>query len=186
MKNKIREELIKKRDKLGVYEVFKKSNDIISKLVSLQEFKKAKKLLCYISFDNEVYTHGLIKKYVKEKDIAVPVVRGNELILSYIKEWGELTTGAYGILEPKEIRKANLNDIEIAIIPGIAFDNRGYRIGYGKGYFDRLLSKMNALKIALAFDFQILDEVPEEKHDVRMDMIITEKRILQLNHTFYK
>ncbi len=186
MKNKIRQELIEKRNRLSVYEVLKKSNEIISKLVDLQEFKKAKKLLCYISFDNEVYTHGFIKKYVKEKDIAVPVVKGNELILSYIREWGELETGTYGILEPREIRRANLNDIEIAIIPGIAFDKRGYRIGYGKGYFDRLLSRMNVLKIALAFDFQILDELPEEKHDIRMDLIITEKRILQLNHTFYK
>ena len=186
MKNKIRNELIEKRNRLSVYEVLEKSNRIISKLIEMEEFRKAKKLLCYVSFDNEVYTHGLIKEYAKEKKIAVPVVRGNELILSYINDWKELSTGAYGILEPKKIKMANPQEIEVAILPGIAFDKRGYRIGYGKGYFDRLLPKMNALKIALAFDFQLLDSLPNEKHDVKMDMIITEKRILQLNHTFYK
>ncbi len=186
MKNRIRKELLEKRNKLSVYELLKKSNEIISKLVSLEEFKKAEKLLCYISFDNEVYTHGLIKEYVGKKKIAVPVVRGNELILSYINDWNDLSTGAYGILEPREIKIALPEDIQVAIIPGIAFDKKGYRIGYGKGYFDRLLPKMNALKIALAFDFQLLDELPREKHDVKMDMIITDKRILRLNHTFYK
>ena len=108
------------------------------------------------------------------------------MILSYINDWNDLSTGAYGILEPREIKIALPEDIQVAIIPGIAFDKKGYRIGYGKGYFDRLLPKMNALKIALAFDFQLLDELPREKHDVKMDMIITDKRILRLNHTFYK
>ncbi len=186
MKNKLRKKLLEKRNALSAYEVLEKSNEIISKLTSLEEFKKTEKLLCYISFGNEVYTHGLIKAYAGIKKIAVPVVDGDNLLLSYIKDWKELSTGTYGILEPKEIRIAKPKEIEIAIVPGIVFDERGYRIGYGKGYFDRLLSKTNAKKIGLAYDFQVLKEIPSEQHDVKMDMIITERRILKLNHTFYK
>jgi len=186
MKNKIRKKLLEARQSIPTLEVLEKSNIILSKLSSLSLFQKARKILCYISFDNEVYTHGFIKKYAKEKEMYVPVVKGKEIIPSLIKEWQELRTGAYGILEPSEIKAIEPEKIEMAIIPGIAFDIHGYRLGYGKGYFDRLLKKTNAFKIGIAFDFQILENVPHEGHDVRMDAIITEKRILQLNHIFYK
>ena len=121
-----------------------------------------------------------------EKEVYVPVVKGNEIIPSLLKRWEELKSGAYGILEPEEIRAIEPHKIDVAIVPGIAFDFRGYRIGYGKGYFDRLLAKMDAMKVGIAFDFQLVEEIPHEKHDIKMDVIITEKRILQLNHMFYK
>ena len=184
MKEEIRKKILEKRNNLSTYEIFEKSNKIISKLISLEEFKEAKKILCYVSFGSEVYTHGFIKAYSSIKNIAVPVVNKekNELILSCIRDWKELSTGAYGILEPKKIKKANPKEIEIAIIPGIAFDKRGYRIGYGEGYFDRLLSKMNAIRIAIAYELQIVNKIPDEKHDMKMDKIITEKRILSFHN----
>ncbi|MCD6170927.1 MAG: 5-formyltetrahydrofolate cyclo-ligase [Thermoplasmata archaeon] len=177
-KEEIRKKILQKRNKLTGNEILEKSNKIISKLTSIKEFKEAKKILCYVSFGSEVFTHGLIRAYINKKDIAVPVIKGNELALSYIKDWKELEKGRYGILEPKAIRNADIDAISLAIVPAVAFDERGYRIGYGRGYFDRLLARMNAMRIGLGYELQIVKKIPEEKHDVRMDMIITEERII--------
>lgn len=177
-KEEIRKKILQKRNELPSSEILEKSNEIISKLISLKEFRKAKRILCYVSFGSEVFTHELIQAYIDKKDIAVPVVKENELALSYIKDWKELSKGRYGILEPKAMKIANLDEISLAIVPAVAFDEMGYRIGYGRGYFDKLLAKMNAMKIGLGYEFQIVEKIPEEKHDVRMDRIITEKRII--------
>ncbi len=181
MKNEIRKRILERRNTLSAYEVLEKSNRIISKLEEQTEFRDADIISCYISFDNEVYTHGLIKKYCGIKKIAVPYIRHGEIALSYVHNWNELRAGTYGILEPSVIEEADEMDIELAIVPGVAFDEHGNRIGYGKGYFDRLLKKMKAIKIALAFELQIVDEIEYEEHDVRMDKIITEERIISFS-----
>ncbi len=178
MKDEIRKKILKIRNSISTYELLERSNKIISKLELQKEFREANRILCYISFDNEVYTHGLIKKYCKSKKIAVPYISKEDIHLSYIHGWDELKAGTYGILEPSVIERAEEKEIELAIIPGIAFDRNGNRIGYGKGYFDRLLKRMNAVKIALAFDFQIVDAIATEKHDVKMDKIITDKEVI--------
>ena len=179
----IRRRIKSKRDNLQTYEVLKKSNEIIKNLKELPEFKEAKNIACYISFNNEVYTHGLIKEYVDKKKIFIPVVdrERKEILLSHLKNWQELSSGAYGILEPRReyLRIGRYEDIELVIVPGIAFDEKGNRIGYGEGYFDRLLKRMDAKKIGIAYDFQILKEIPNEEHDVKMDVIVSEKRVLK-------
>lgn len=182
-KEKIRKKLIKKRNSLSTYEVLKKSNEIILNLKKLKEFKKARRIACYISFGNEVYTHGLIKEFLNKKEILVPFVdrEKKELKLSYIKDWKELHQGAYGILEPKKEFLKIRNDVDLILVPGIAFDERGHRIGYGEGYFDRLLSKIDAVKIGLAYEFQILKEIPYEEHDEKVDIIVSEKKIRKIN-----
>ena len=183
-KEEIRKKIKSKRDDLQTYEVLKRSNEIIANLKKLPEFEEATNIACYISFNNEVYTHGLIKEYVNKKRVFVPVIdrEKKEISLSHLKDWKELSSGAYGILEPKKefLRIGKYDDVELIIVPGIVFDERGNRIGYGGGYFDRLLRKMKAKKVALAYDFQILKEIPNEEHDVRMDVIVSEKRILRI------
>lgn len=182
MKEEIRKKLLERRNSLSTYEILKKSNEIIKKLESLKEFEK-NKIECYISFGSEVYTHGLIRKYVNEKAIFVPVIdkKNGILYLSHLKDWKELETGVYGILQPRKecLRMVDFKEVELAIVPGIAFDEEGNRIGYGKGYYDRLLSKLDAVKVALAYDFQIMSRIPNEKHDVKMDVIVTDKRIIR-------
>ncbi len=98
-----------------------------------------------------------------------------------MKSWKELSIGSYGILEPRteKIRKTRVEDIDLIIVPGVAFDKKGNRIGHGKGYYDRLLDKTNATKIGLAFEFQLLKEIPTDKHDLPIDILITEKRIIK-------
>ena len=183
-KEEIRRKIKSRRDELQTYEVLKRSNEIIANLKKLPEFKEATNIACYISFNNEVYTHGLIKEYVNKKRVFVPVIdrERKEIILSHLKDWKELSSGAYGILEPRKefLRIGRYGDIQLIIVPGIAFDEKGNRIGYGGGYFDRLLKKLKAKKVALAYDFQILKEIPNEEHDVRMDVIVSEKRILRI------
>lgn len=174
--------MLKKRNSLSTYEILKKSNEIIKRLESLKEFGK-NKIECYISFGSEVYTHGLIRKYVNEKTIFIPVIdkRNHIPYLSHLKDWKELESSVYGILQPRKefLRIVDFREIELAIVPGIAFDEEGNRIGYGKGYYDRLLSRLDAVKIALAYDFQIMNQIPNEKHDVKMDVIVTDKRIIR-------
>jgi len=182
-KEELRKEIKSKRDRLSTYEILKRSNEILAKLKELDDFINSKVIACYISFGSEVYTHGLIKEYVNKKDILVPVVdkKNKALLLSHLKDWKELDSGTYGILEPKNdfLRVRSYNEVELVIVPGIVFDEKGNRIGYGGGYYDRLLKRIDAKKIALAYDFQVMERIPNEEHDVRMDMIITEKRVIK-------
>jgi 5-formyltetrahydrofolate cyclo-ligase len=92
----------------------------------------------------------------------------------------DMARGAYGILEPVSIKKAEVSDIDLIIVPGIAFDINGGRCGFGKGYYDRLLCESKAKKIGLCYDFQLVREIETDEHDIPMDMIITERRII--NH----
>ncbi|RLF39548.1 MAG: 5-formyltetrahydrofolate cyclo-ligase, partial [Thermoplasmata archaeon] len=94
-----------------------------------------------------------------------------------IENLDDLERGAFGILEPQN-KKIYTGDIDIIIVPGIAFDFRGYRIGYGKGFYDRFLRGADALKIGIAYDFQIVKQIPEDDGDVPVDIIVSEKRVL--------
>ncbi|MDP7322999.1 MAG: 5-formyltetrahydrofolate cyclo-ligase, partial [Candidatus Woesearchaeota archaeon] len=114
------------------------------------------------------------------------VVKNNPILqLSEIKNFNELEPKTWGILEPKDefIRKFDIENVDLVIIPGIVFDQNGHRIGYGYGYYDRFLKKLdkNVVKIGFGFEFQIVDKIPEEKHDVPVDIMVTEKRVINCN-----
>ncbi len=182
MKEELRGELIKKRKELPKNEVLEKSKQIEKGLFEVDEFKKASTILFYVSYDNEVYTHEMIKECISEKNIVVPVtdkLRG-KMILSKLDNWGDLAIGSYNILEPKKekIKEISIDDVDLIIVPGVGFDERGNRLGHGKGYYDNLLKNSTSLKISLAFDFQIVENIPTEKHDIPVDKIITEKRVI--------
>lgn len=182
MKNSLRKELIQKRKQISKNEVLEKSRFIKKRLFEMNEFKQAATILFYVSYDNEVFTHDMIKESMSlEKNIIVPKSDriNRKLILSKLDNWEDLEEGAYGILEPKNVNQISINEIDLIIIPGVGFDKQGRRLGHGKGYYDNLLSKSkNALHIGLAFEFQIVEKVPAEKHDVPVQKIITEKRII--------
>ncbi len=183
MKEKLRKKIKEKRKKQSKEENRKKSKEIKERLFSLKEFKEAETVLFYISYNSEVFTHDIILESFYKKNIIVPISNPVDctLILSHLKNWEELNVGSYGILEPRveKIRKTNIEDIELIIVPGVAFDEKGNRLGHGKGYYDKLLDKTNATKIGLAFEFQISENIPTGKHDKPVDMIITEKRIIK-------
>jgi len=184
MKDKIRKELKATRMKLSRSEVLERSAQIKKRLFEINEFKQASTILFYVSYDNEVYTHDMIKKSMSTgKNIVVPFSdkEKRRLILSKLNNWGELELGSYGILEPRkeQIKETYIDEVDLVVVPGVGFDENGRRIGHGKGYYDDLLKKSkNALHIGLAFEFQIVDRIPTEKHDIPVDKIVTEKRVI--------
>ena len=190
MKQTLKQEIFQKRKSLSKEEVIEKSRLIKENLLSLEEFKKAENIMFYVSFGNEVDTREAIKELLakKEKTVIVPYVLENYPILqlSELKNFDWLEPKTFGILEPKElyIREFNHENLDLILIPGIVFDKKGYRIGYGHGYYDRFLKilKKGVKKIGLAFELQVVDEIPEEEHDVPVNIIITEKRVLRCNN----
>lgn len=187
MKRTLKQEIFSKRSHLSGQYTKEKSAIVKNKLYSLPEFKKAKSILFYASFNNEVDTQEIIRELLnkKEKNIIVPYVEKNNPILqlSELHSFDELEPKTFDILEPKKnfTRDFNPEKLDLIIVPGLVFFKDGHRIGYGYGYYDRFLRTLRKkpVKIGLAFDFQIAEKIPHEEHDVPMDIIITEKRIIR-------
>jgi len=188
-KNTIRKEILKARGTLSSEEVQEKSSIIINKLIKTKEFENSKLIMCYMDFRNEVRTDELIRKCLEMgKKVAVPLVLNSaegerEMMACEVRDFEkEMKPGAYGILEPVRELVCDVwpEDIDLVVVPGVAFDERKYRIGYGAGYYDRFfrMTREDCKKIAIAFELQIVDKIPYEEHDVKLDMIITEKRII--------
>ena len=181
IKDELRAKMREMRRSLTADEVKEKSAAIARSLLGIAAVKDARTVCVYISAFKEPDTRGIIGALLSAgKRVAVPVTdeASVTLSLSYIDNAAELARGAYGIYEPTVIKRADENDMDVIITPGLAFDKRGGRMGFGKGYYDRLFEKTNALRIALCYDFQLFEKIPTEPHDAPMDIIVTEKRIL--------
>lgn len=143
--------------------------------------------MLFISFNNEVLTKPIIDNSIKhEKQVFIPVTvpKTKEIIVSELLNFEEdLEVGTFGLLEPKKdfLRPYSPEQLDLIIVPGVAFDSRGYRIGYGAGYYDRFLAKIDndVPKISLAFDMQIINHVPNEEYDIPVDYIITESNFIE-------
>lgn len=142
-------------------------------------FLMSDNILMYHSLPDEISTHRFIEKWSGRKRFYLPRVNGVNLdILPYDKS--TLRYGAFQIEEPSGNDTTNISDIELIIVPGVAYDRQGNRVGRGKGYYDRLLSSAKATKIGMAYDFQIVDEIDAEPHDIKVDIIITDKGIITI------
>ena len=180
MKNQLNASIIEKRNSLSKEEILEKSNQIKNKLFSLDSYKKSKTIMFFVSFNSEVNTHDMIKESLKNKTVIVPKVAHHEIEPSVIIDFDNLIPGKFGVLEPIEAMKIAYKNIGLVLVPGIVFDKEGHRIGYGFGYYDKFLKKVpKAIKIGLAFDFQVVDKIPREIHDVPVDMVVTEKGVLE-------
>lgn len=186
MKKIIRQEILNLRKVLTAEEVASKSESIFNRLASSPMFVKSKNVMVYMDFKNEVRTHLIIDYLLKnEKRTVVPItISGTRnMILSQLLDPNkELERNSYGIPEPKPqyVRKVNPELLDLVIVPGVAFDIGGYRIGYGGGYYDAFFNKLEKpiISIALAFDLQIIESVPVEDHDRPVNYIFTESRII--------
>lgn len=179
-KDKLRKNILKKRSKQSQDQHKSKSYTIANKILDDEDFKKAHRVLFYASFGSEVRTEFLIKLSLPQKLVYLPKVNLETKILEIyrIDKFEELEKGAYGILEPLTDYRKSIGDIDLVIVPGIVFDKKGYRLGYGKGYYDKLLKDFKKPKIGLAYDLQVVKKVPKEGHDIPVDRIITEKRVI--------
>jgi len=177
-KKTIREKISQIRMGLPKEAVLEKSKKIIDNLIGLEEYGDAEIVMSYVSLDNEVDTKEFIKNELGlGKTIVVPFIEDGCIEVSRLNE-PEFIKGNFGVLEPLKKERCD-EKIDMVIIPGIAFDETGSRIGFGKGCYDRFLEKCNALKIGLAFEEQIVEKILTEEHDQPVDMIITEKRIIR-------
>lgn len=182
MKKSLREIVLEKRNSLTKNDIREKSKKIKDALLNLDEFKKSKIVMFYVSFNNEVYTHDMVKESLRRKTVIVPKLSDNEIEPSIIIDFDQLIpSGKFGILEPIEATKITPKNIQLILVPGIAFDRKGHRIGYGFGYYDKFLRKVpKALKIGLAFDFQVVEQIPKEWHDMAVDVVVTDNGIIKV------
>jgi len=149
------------------------SEGILKNLEHHSAFRAAHTILLYHSMKDEVCTHSFIEKWSKQKNILLPIVKGDELQLCSYSNPDNLAVGAYGIKEPTGTPFYDYEKIDLVIVPGMAFDATGARLGRGKGYYDRLLPKLTAHKIGLCFPFQLVNEIPVEAFDIRMDEVLS-------------
>lgn len=191
MKKRLRQDLLNRRNAIDPDEKKAKERSIEKRLFELAEFKRAKCILLYASFRSEVDTMTYLQDVINSnKRLILPLVDhdNRRLKLYEVRDVSELTPGYMGIQEPSILkgREVSLKDISLVVIPGTGFDHEGNRLGYGGGYYDRLLSyesKMlskaeHIITIALAFEEQIGEKIPSEPHDIKVDMIITDKRVI--------
>ena len=185
VKKSLRKESILRRDSMSLDARRSKDRAILDRLISMSEFKNARTVLVYAAFRSEVGTEHIIRKALAENRIVgLPrVERLTETLKLYsIEDWSDLAPGCWGILEPAERpdRTMDIKNIELVITPGAAFDEHCNRIGYGKGYYDKLLSgrklELHPVVLGLAYEEQIVRSIPFDPHDMKMDLIITDKR----------
>ncbi len=153
-------------------ELERESRAVVRRLEAHELFRTAKTICLYASLPDEVDTHALIERYRSEKRILLPSVKGNVIELHEYGCDDKTLTGDYGITESGGVVFADYDSIDLVIVPGMAFDRTGNRLGRGKGYYDRFLSLLKASKVGICFDFQMVDSIPTLPHDIRMDVVI--------------
>lgn len=177
-KSTIRSHIAELRKLLSHEDIEKLSSENIRYFLNLKDVAEAKSILLYAALPKEVQTSPLMDNLYTKKQIWLPKVVGNELEVRAYEGKLSLQRGHFGVPEPTGPLCPNPTDIDIVLVPGVAFSRSGARMGYGKGFYDRLLPKLYAKKIGFAFDFQIFDCIPTEAHDEHMDLIITSSGII--------
>ena len=157
--------------------------EIKNRLLNLAEYKSAKTVLIYVSLDNEIKTDEIILNALDNgKNVAVPFCEDSFGNMNFylINSLDDLKIGSFNVREPNKniCRKLENFSNSIIIVPGMLFDKRGYRLGYGKGYYDRFLSAYNQTKIGLSYDETLVDELFTDEFDKNVDIIITQSRII--------
>ena len=186
-KTEIRRRVLAQRSAMTKAEAKQKGEAILGRLMSTDLYRQARCLSCYVSVKNEADTLGLIRVALDgERRVGVPLVGGGgKMALVEIRSLSDLHPAPFDLLEP---RGPGLTEIppeafDLVIVPGLAFDRQGNRTGFGGGYYDRFLARATAPKVALAYDFQVIDGVPADPHDVRMDYLVTEAEICVCGET---
>ncbi|MBD5261275.1 MAG: 5-formyltetrahydrofolate cyclo-ligase [Bacteroides sp.] len=178
-KSEIRRKIRNLRMMLSEMEKASAAEEVFAQLEKTAAFMMADNILMYHSLPDELQTIKFLRKWQDRKRFFLPRVNGVNLdILPY--EETRLELGSFHIEEPTGEDVVDVSDIELMVIPAVAFDRKGNRLGRGKGFYDRLLSTSKATKIGVGYEFQLFDDIPSEPHDVAMDMVITQKTLIKL------
>ncbi len=178
-KNILRKDILKRRNELNEADIKYKSEKILDKLISLSEIVDAKNVCIYVSKECETDTTSLIERFIAMgKNVFAPRsdIQSNSMTFYKVNSLEELSLGAFSILEPScdnEKYVYSDND-DVCIVPALSFDKNGYRLGYGKGYYDRFLKDFMGIKIGICFNEYITEVLPRYDTDIAVDMIITE------------
>lgn len=179
-KNTLRELVKKKRVELSQEEIISSSLKIWDNLYDKEIFKKSKIIMSYMSFKNEVDTSSFNDMVIKSgKTLLLPRVK-DDCNMEVIKYNGSFSISKFGIKEP--LGEIYTGEIDMVIVPGVVFDKKGNRIGFGKGYYDRFFEKYpNSIKIAPMYEFQLFENIPSEEHDILMDVLLLKNNYLITN-----
>ena len=168
--------LIRQEKSLHPANVLLETSSVLLGLIEKHpRFISAKTILMYHSLSDEVQTHAFVEKWHTSKKILLPIVQGDILVLRPYTGKNSMQTGAFGIEEPVGENFTDYDEIELGIIPGIAFDRQGNRLGRGKGYYDKLLPLLHSYNIGICYRFQALEKIPAEPFDRNMDEVWTEE-----------
>lgn len=182
-KKTLRSLVLATRASLNAEDRAERSIRIAESFLALPEVELAGRFLLYCSVGSEVETRRLIARLIaQEKTVSLPLVDSDRLYLCprHIQNLEGLVVGAHKIPSPPaDAPKLAPELIEVAVLPGVAFDLEGWRLGYGGGYYDRFLARSSALRVGLAFEAQIVEKTPQELHDQRVDVIVTEGRVIR-------
>lgn len=186
-KRELRSEILEVRDCLSPQEVKEKSKRIMENLLSMDAYRQSECLMAYADFRNEVRTDLLLYDALAQgKKVSVPItnVTGKVLTPSLLHRYpGALAPGAFGVPEPRpEYRDpVEPTELDLVVVPGVAFDEDGFRLGYGGGYYDRFLprTRPGTVFLAVAYEFQIQSNVYPEIHDCPVHYVVTEERIIE-------
>ena len=168
--------MLERRNRLNSQEISKRSKSIQEFVISSKEFQRAKVIGIYFAFGSEVTTELIIERAkILGKKIALPRVEEDKITFYELLSTKSLIRGRFGIMEPPPY--GYMDEIDLLVVPGIAFDKKGNRLGYGKGFYDRLLSGKRTFSIGLAYSFQLLENLPHDRYDKRLDAIASEDGI---------
>ena len=177
-KELIRERIKKKKQQLTDKEKEIEAANVFEKIEALPEFINAHNIMIYWSMPDELPTHNFIIRWSKKKTMLLPVVKGEDMLIKPFSTKEELKQGSLGIWEP-DTQKEYLNSIDLVIVPGVAFDRDKSRLGRGKGYYDRYFINKRIVKIGVCFDFQLLESIPIDSFDIKMDKVVTNSILIE-------
>lgn len=185
----LRREIGNRRDALSPEQVTAYSRSITNKLMILEPLLNARTIMGYASIRNEVDLHFFLdEQAARGRTILLPRVEKNGMLAAVeFTGWQHTRPGAFNIMEPRTADHFDIGDIDAVIVPGLVFDGKGYRLGYGKGYYDRFLKTLskNTFICGVCYDFQIVDNVDPHTEDVPVHWIVTEKSELAVNWDFF-
>ena len=186
MKEMIRKQYKLMRSSMSKEEVMQKSRAAAMNFLESDYYKKSEQIMLYMPLGNETDTALIIQSAFRDqKTVLLPVTdeKNGQITPVVVSRDTEFTTGAFSVLEPIETKVGDMKKTDVILVPGIAFDQRGSRIGFGKGCYDRFSKNLSSLMIGFCYHFQICEKIPSENHDVKMNLLVTEKGLFRCENT---
>ena len=179
-KEEIRRELKLRRCSLKKEEKQRYDSELRKNIAGVVEFKSAGSILFFFPVKGEPDISPLIQQCLEEgREVLLPAVDGEELIPKRVESLGDLKKGKFGIPEPMDGELVDPSSIELILVPGLAFDRECFRLGWGKGYYDRLLKRAGGFSIGVAYSFQVLNRLPRDSWDIPVKAVVTEKELIR-------